>query len=99
MRTLAIAIVSAAVAAVALSGCVVSIEECSHHHPDECYDCHSPWEIDRVSVDVRCVEFEITVTTGGYWYKPVGADDSQMKFHLMKAGKAGTILGPEAPIG
>jgi len=88
---------TAAILAVVFSGCVISIDDHGHHHPDRCYDCHYSWEIDRVSVDIKCAEFEITITSGGYWYKPVGADDSEKKFHLLKAGDSGTILGPEAP--
>jgi len=84
-------------AAGTVMGCVISIED-DHHHPDRCYDCHNSWELDRVTVGVRCAEFEITVVSSGYWYKPVGTDDTQKQFHLLKAAEPKTIVGP-APAG
>jgi hypothetical protein len=89
----------AALVAIVSTGCVIHIREDRHHHPDRCYDCHSSWELDRLSADVQCIEFEITIVSDGYWYKPVGADDSQRKFHLLKAGGTGTIVGPAEPAG
>ena len=82
-----------------MTGCVLTVEESHHHHPDRCYDCHSSWELDRVAIGVHCTEFEIIVVSGGYWYKPVGASDTERRFHLLKAAEPKTILGPVAPAG
>lgn len=97
MRKVIIITATAALLAMLFSGCVISIRESGHHHPDRCYDCHYAWELDRWDVDVSCAEFEIIIVPDGYWYKPVGADDSQKKFHLLKAHDAGTVLGPAIP--
>jgi hypothetical protein len=84
-------------AAILASGCVITIEERCDRHPDRCYDCHYSWELDKLSVEVTCKEYEITIVSNGYWYKPVGADDTQKKFQLLKAHESGTVLGPDSP--
>ncbi len=83
--------------AAGMAGCVIHLENGGHRHPDECYDCHSSWELDRWRLDVTCIEFEITITTDGYWYKPVGAADSLKQFHLLKVNDGGTVIGPTTP--
>jgi hypothetical protein len=81
-----------------ISGCVISIEKdhCTRH-PDRCYDCHYSWELDKLSAEATCREYEITLVADGYWYKPAGADDTVKQFHLLKAHHAGTVLGPGSP--
>lgn len=87
----------AVIVATLVSGCVITIEERHRHHPDQCYDCHNSWELDRLSVEVTCTEFEITIVSDGYWYKPAGTDDTQKQFHLLPAHDSGTVLGPDSP--
>jgi|GEM_PF-3973480 len=99
MRKLITVTALAALLLPSLSGCIITIEGRGGHHPDRCYDCHYAWELNRWAVDVQCAEFEITIVSGGYWYKPIGTDDSQKKFHLLGAHDAGTVLGPAIPDG
>jgi len=82
--------------ATTLSGCVITVRESHDHYPDRCYDCHYSWELDRLSGKTTCSEFEITMVSDGFWYKPVGTDDTQKKFHLLKAHESATVLGPES---
>lgn len=88
--------VTAVFLATVASGCVITVKENHDHHPDRCYDCHYSWELDKLSVEVTCSEFEITIVSDGYWYKPVGTDDTEKKFHLLAAHESGTVLGPES---
>ena len=99
MRRNVMVIATAVLVAIVSTGCVIHVSKDRRHHPDRCYDCHSSWELDRLAQDLQCLEFEITVVSDGYWYKPIGADDSLKEFHLMKAGETGTVLGPAAPVG
>lgn len=77
-------------------GCVISIKDRSHHHPDRCYDYHPAWELERVVGGGQCLEFEITIGDGGYWYQPRGGEETQQQFHLLKADGSGTVVGPES---
>ncbi len=88
--------VAAVFLATIVTGCVITVKERHDYHPDRCYDCHYSWELNKLSVEVTCTEFEITMVSDGYWYKPAGAEDTQKKFHLFKAHDSGTVTGPES---
>jgi hypothetical protein len=88
--------VTAVFVATVISGCVITVRESHDHYPDRCYDCHYSWELDKLSAENTCAEFEITMVSDGFWYKPVGTDDTQKKFHLLAAHESGTVLGSES---